>query len=66
VRKKPEGDLLLQPSLPHVCCAENRFNLNFSNFSLDVHIKQAASHFEDLKSVNYKTADLEKVIEDQE
>ena len=67
VRKNPEGeDLLLQPPLPHVCCAENSFNVNFSKFSLDVHIKQAFCHFEDLKSLSYKTADLEKGIVDQE
>jgi len=33
---------------------------------LDVRIKQAPSHFEDLKSVIYKTADLEKGMEDEE
>jgi len=67
VRKNPEGEgLLLQSSLPHVWCAENRFNLNFNNVSLGVHITQATCHFEDLKSVSYNTADLEKEIEDQE
>jgi hypothetical protein len=67
VQKNPEGEyFLLQPSLPHVCCAENRLNTNFSIFSLDVHIKQAACHFEDLKSVSCKTADVDKGIEEQE
>ena len=65
--KNPEvEDISLQPSLAQAWFAENRFSLNFINFSFDIPITQAASHFEDLKPVSYKIANLEKGIEDQE